>query len=214
MANTNHYIAWTWKSPFMLHWMLNPVMAFREILFGQRIPKLLLVKDIKCKNRLENAIVPCPHCDTHHPALKWLPPNTYAFGNWFGLYCDHCGGIIPAVMNVFTILLLVVTFPLWIWFKGILKVKWLEKQKAKSKLNLPLQLSNFPWWYLGISYGITMFVGMAIIMDLIIDQGTFSWDKLLLKFVFWMVIGAAFGLGMDRYDRSGQQKGDREHPIA
>jgi hypothetical protein len=125
-----------WR-PATLHDLLNPALAFNELALGQREPRVTLV----CRqcadhpaqaapHRSESALqrasggksppirpqrvrryVPCPHCDAMHPASLWLAKN--AFGNWLGLVCPACLRRIPCRWNVASLVLLLLTFPLW-----------------------------------------------------------------------------------------------------
>lgn len=53
----------------------------------------------------------CPHCHTIHNPKLWGKGN--AFWHYNGLYCPACEGKLPTLLNVFSILILMVTFPLW-----------------------------------------------------------------------------------------------------
>ena len=111
------YHVWTWKNPLILHWIINPGLAFNELILGQRVPKITVIEKGGIKPLADRSYVPCPHCETLHSSLKWTPQNNTAFKNWFGLYCDNCGKIIPCVRNLTSFILLVLTFPIWYWFK-------------------------------------------------------------------------------------------------
>lgn len=115
------YKIYTWKHWMILHFILNPGLAFNELILGQRIPKISLEDKTSKKPRAERSYVPCPHCDTLHDGRIWSADNGRAFKNWFGLYCPECGGIIPCVMNVTSYIILALTLPVWGWFKDDLK---------------------------------------------------------------------------------------------
>src|SRR5688500_7376547 len=89
--DSSAYKVWSWKHPLMLHWIVNPGLAINELILGQRIPKVTLIEKNSRRPLAEKSFVPCPHCHTIHSGLKWTVQNKTAFGNWFGLYCDHCG---------------------------------------------------------------------------------------------------------------------------
>ncbi len=125
----NKYKIWTWKNPLMLHWIINPGLAINELILGQRVPKIILVERNSTKTLADKTYIACPHCETIHSGQKWSPQNKTAFRNWFGLYCDNCGKIIPCLTNLTSYILLGLTFPIWYWFKDSLKTKWLEEQK-------------------------------------------------------------------------------------
>ena len=115
--NKEKYKIYSWKNWMMLHWILNPGLAINELILGQRIPKISLEDKTIDKPRIERSLVPCPHCDTLHDTRTWSIQNGTAFNNWFGLYCKNCGNIIPCLTNVFSFLILALTFPFWGWFR-------------------------------------------------------------------------------------------------
>lgn len=106
------YKMWNYTHPLMLHWVLNPGLVVNELILGQRFPKRILVEKNSPFTLPEKTVIPCPHCGTLHPNLKWSHVNKTAHGNWFGLYCDQCGQIIPCLLNVTSFIVLAVTFPL------------------------------------------------------------------------------------------------------
>lgn len=63
------------------------------------------------------------------------------FKNWFGYYCDNCGEIIPVQRNLTSLIVLVLTFPIWGWFRKTLKQNWLNKQPDRYK-NINLEVSE------------------------------------------------------------------------
>ncbi len=151
------YKAWTWKHPLVLHWIINPGLAFNELILGQRIPKITLIEKNREKPLSESGYIPCPHCNTLHSSLKWSPQNNTLFRNWFGLYCNNCGKIIPCVRNITSLLLLILTYPIWYWFKDQWKEKWLKIQKEKFSKQIVLSSPEFIWWHHGIGFGFMMF---------------------------------------------------------
>lgn len=193
--DTTQYKTWTWKNPLMLHWMINPGLAFNELVLGQRIPKLLLVEKNSKKSLAERSFVPCPHCNTIHASLKWTPQNKTAFRNWFGLYCDNCGKIIPCLTNLTTYLLLALTFPIWIWFRKKWKQQWLLAQKERFSKQLDLTTPSYNWVTEGLSWGYFMFVAMDIVYPLLVGE-SYSAVKFLIGIVVWTLIGLLFGYVM------------------
>ena len=191
--NTAKYKVWTWKQPFVLHYIINPGLAFNELVLGQRVPKVSLIEKDKTKSLGERSFVPCPHCHTIHSGLKWSLANGTAFGNWFGLYCDHCGRIIPCVINLTSLAILAVTFPIWYPFKNRWKEKWLRVQREKFSKPLTLTAPDFKWWENGLGYGFFMFL-FSCINDFLISQEEFTWRRLAISFVVWALGGLAFGL--------------------
>ena len=187
------YKVWTWKNPMMLHWIINPGLAFNELALGQRVPKVFLTDRDKTKTMAERSFIPCPHCGTIHSGLKWTPQNKTAFKNWFGLYCDNCGKIIPCLRNLTSCLILGLTFPVWFWFKDKRKAKWLEEQHVKfsKPLNLTYSEPKKQWLRAGLLFGLFMFIIMEILYPLI--QGENLTKKgLLTGIITWTLAGFLF----------------------
>lgn len=189
------YKVWTWKNPLMLHWIINPGVAFNELALGLRVPKITLIERDKEKPITERTFIPCPHCGTLHPGMKWSSQNKTAYKNWFGLYCDHCGKIIPCLTNLTSYLLLGLTFPIWIWFKAKWKAKWLEKQKIKFSKPLNMSQPQFKWWRSGLGWGFFMFIFMVILFPLISGEKITVKD-VLIGIPIWAIGGLFFGLIM------------------
>lgn len=185
--DTTKYKVWTWKHPFMFHWIINPGLLVNELIIGQRVASVLLIERGN-KPLAERTFVPCPHCETLHSGLKWTPQNNTAFRNWFGLYCDNCGKIIPCLRNVWSLIILILTFPVWYWFKDKWKQKWQEEQKRKFAKPLNLTMPQVTWWQNGLRFGVTMFIFMCF-WNLAIDHWHFSWRKILFEAVFYIVVG-------------------------
>jgi hypothetical protein len=182
------YKKWTWKSFFMLHWVINPAFAFNELILGQRGPKVLLIEKKQDKTFAERTFVPCPHCGTIHSGLKWTPQNKTAFGNWFGLYCDHCGKIIPCLRNFTSFIIIAITFPIWIWFQKRWKEKWLIKQKEKFSKPLKLTPPNFIVWVEGIKIGLTYYL-LTMVLKFVVFEEVLTWKKPIGNFVGSIIIG-------------------------
>ena len=133
--------------------------------------------------------------------MKWSGQNKTAMQNWFGLYCDHCGKIIPCVINLTSLILLVVTAPLWYGFKEPLKRKWLGKQPARyEKLAVKNDTNTFAgygWIKEGLSFGFFMFIVMTFISNpLLMDENPFTWRSLVSGLISWLVGGLLYGLIM------------------
>ncbi len=192
------YKIWTWKHPVMLHWIINPGLVINELILGQRVPKIMLIERDSSKRLQEKTKIPCPHCGTLHPGLKWSTRNN-AFKNWFGLYCDHCSKIIPCLYNLTSLLLLGLTFPIWIWFKDKWKNDWLQKQADRYK-NLDLEYVPDPfegngWIRQGLYWGLFMYIFMNLIFPLLGREGITS-KKVLIGIPIWTLAGLGFGYTM------------------
>ena len=195
---TNKYKVYTWKHWMVLHFILNPGLAFNELILGQRIPKVTLEDKASDKPRMERSYVPCPHCNELHDGRTWSTDSGTAFKNWFGLYCPKCGGIIPCVRNVTSFLLLVLTYPIWGWFKKDMKQEWLSRQPeryADIKLSSgQQQYERYNWIKTGLVWGALMFV---IMTPLFFFYGIkMSLINIAIQLIIWLVGGLLFGYTM------------------
>ncbi len=125
--NKEKYKIYTWKNRLMLHWILNHVLAINELILGQRVPKIRLEDKTIDKSIFEKTFVPCPHCEKLHDERVWARENGTAFQNWFGLYCKNCENIIPCLTDWLSFLILIITFPIWGWFRKSLKKQIVRK---------------------------------------------------------------------------------------
>ncbi len=202
------YKIYTWKSGVMLHWIINPGLVINELILGQRVPKISLEDRTVDKPRVERSLVPCPHCNTLHDGRTWSTQNGTGFKNWFGLYCPSCGEVIPCLMNAFTFIILVVTFPLWGWFRGGLRRVWLDKQAQRfERLNVENVYNPFAgnnWVKQGLIWGAVMYVLMTFIFPLLTNDAITQKDA-LLSIPIWLVGGLVFGYFLKRFM---DEKGD------
>lgn len=193
------YKIWDWKHPFIMLWIINPLVAFNELILGQTIPKIMLIEREGNKPYYQRNLVPCPHCNTLHSGIKWSSQNKTAYKNWYGFYCDNCAGIIPVQRNLTSLLILTVTFPLWGWFRKYLKQRWLDKQPERFKdLNLVIdekKNTTKNWLKSGLYFGLYMYVIMVIIFPLI-EKETITWKRLLISIPFWLLCGLGWGYTM------------------
>jgi len=196
--DTIKYKIWTWKNPIMLHWIVNPGLAFNELVLGQRVPKIMLIERDASKNLQEKTFVPCPHCGILHSGQKWSIGNN-AFKNWFGLYCDACGKIIPCLRNLTSLALMILTYPVWYWQKDSRKSRWLAKQPARYKdLNLTDQPNPYEgkgWIREGLYWGLIMYIMMTFFFPLI-DGSGITLKNILVGIPIWAVGGVGFGYSM------------------
>jgi len=190
---------YTWKNWMMIHWMVNPGLVINELILGQRIPKISLLDKESDKPRIERSYIPCPHCHKIHDSRTWSSQNKTAFKNWFGLYCSNCGNIIPCLMNIFSFMILAITFPIWGWFKKSLKNNWLKKQPDRfANLdieNLPNPYEGTGWLKQGLFFGVFMYVFMDIIFPLFSNEVLTKRD-LLIGIPIWLIGGLVFGFIM------------------
>jgi len=196
--DSSKYTIWTWKNPIQLYSRLNPLLVFNELIFGKRVPKILLLEKYPSKSTPKKNLVPCPHCGTMHPSSKWSNRNN-AYKNWFGLYCDQCGKIIPCPWNFTSILLLGITFPIWIWFVKSWKAKWLKQQPTRY-LNLKLDESSNPydglgWLTFGLFWGISMYFFSVFLFPYFSGEAI-QIKKVLVGIPMWLICGLGMGYAM------------------
>ena len=205
------YKVWTWKNPMMLHWIINPGLAFNELVLGQRVPRVTLIERNSSKSLAERTLIPCPHCETLHSGLKWTPQNKTSFKNWFGYYCDNCGKIIPCLTNLTSYVILGITFPVWFWFRDKWKAKWLEEQKMKfsKPLNLTYPQHKNQWLKAGLFFGLFMYLFMVVLFPLIQGE-TLTQRGLLIGIPIWAIAGLVFGFTMKIINRKKKVKTQTE----
>ena len=159
----DRYKALKLPHPLLLHWVLNPGLAINEFVLGQRMPELTLIDRHSEKSLAERGYIPCPHCQTLHPARLWSKTN--ALFHYAGLYCPSCEQKIPSLLNVFTLALLAVTFPLWkpasMLFADRFKAWELARleKAAQDEGRPPVMRGSL---YAGLFFGISMAVYFAI----------------------------------------------------
>jgi len=198
--DTSKYKVWALPHPVILHWIINPGLAFNELFLGQRIPKVNLIDKYGNKPVMERTIVPCPHCNTMNDGRLWGKGN--AFGHWFGYVCPDCEGTIPCLWNVFSLLVLCVTFPIWFIPVRFFKPKWIEYEKQRLRRNLeqPLvEAQKVNWLIRGtLLFGTLLFGGfMWILMSLIPYLfGRASSQSLLIGIPIWLLAGFLWGIIM------------------
>lgn len=73
--DTDKYKIYTWKSGVMLHWILNPGLAFNELFLGQRVPKVSLIDKTSDKPYMDRGFTPCPHCRLPAPVADVVCPE-------------------------------------------------------------------------------------------------------------------------------------------
>lgn len=196
------YKIWDWKSPVILHWIINPGLMINELFFGLNIPKVTLIERAGEKPFYQRSFIPCPHCGEMHSGLKYSGRNKTVLWNWFGFYCDNCGGIIPVKRNLTSLIVLAVTFPVWGWFRKSLKQRWLEKQPERYK-NLNMEVVEIPkkkwtnsWLKSGLFFALFMFVSMQVIFPFI-EGKEITQRSILIGMPVWLICGLCYGLTMN-----------------
>ncbi|MGY0393032.1 hypothetical protein ACW5R3_10790 [Bizionia sp. KMM 8389] len=196
MKFNKKYKVYTWKNIMYLHWIINPGILFNELFLGQRIPKTVLIDTSTNKPKHESTYIPCPHCAIIHDGRTWSTNNKTAFKNWFGLYCPNCSNIIPCLRNIFSFLILVITAPIWFWFRSSLKKNWLIKQPHRFT-NLDLTNPSNPysgngWIKQGLSWGFFMYLIMTFFSPLIFKE-PITFSRVLISIPIWFIGGLGFG---------------------
>jgi len=193
------YKIWNWKSPVILHWIINPGLVINELILGQTIPKVMLIERETEKPFYQRTLIPCPHCGILHNGLKWSAQNKTALKNWFGYYCDNCKEIIPVQRNLTSLLILILTFPIWGWFRKSIRQNWLDIQPERYK-NINLEIpekknTTKNWLKSGLSFGLFMYVSMIIAFPLITGE-EITQRRLLIGIPFWLIGGLGWGYTM------------------
>ncbi|MDE3251988.1 MAG: hypothetical protein KGO92_04220 [Bacteroidota bacterium] len=183
----------TWLNPLALHAILNPGVVYKELVLGQRFPLVMLIDRDKSKPIAERSFVPCPHCHTVHSVMKWSHRNKTALQNWFGLYCDHCGKIIPCLWNLTSMAILFITYPFWIFFKDSWEKKWLLKQQQRFSGKQELHPPETNSLLLGIEAGGLLLV-FALGYDYLFTQTRFGWGDWFWILALCLLVGWLFGL--------------------
>ncbi len=105
-------------------------------------------------------------------------------------------------MNIFSFLVLALTYPLWGWFRKSLKEEWLAKQPQRfekieiSKVSNPFE--GKCWIKIGLIWGGLMFVIMAFIFPFFTDGGI-DRKQILINITVWVIAGLVFGYMMKVY---------------
>lgn len=188
---------WELPHPIMLHWVLNPGLAFNEIILGQRLPKTQLICQDCDGPMLDRAYVPCPSCKTMH--LGRLAAGKRGFGNWRGIGCPSCNEPIPCIWNVFSLLILLLTFPLWA-FPYFL---YFRKQPMRPLFQLdngkppaPKSLTKRTWIFMGSAWGGFMWLFMSVLPSLMGGGHVSGWSSVLIGLPIGGLGGFAFGFLM------------------
>ena len=186
-----------WKLPsiVILHWVLNPGLAFNELVLGQRIPKVQLICQ-DCQESLANrSYAPCPHCKTIIPGRSWGIKS--GFGNWLGYVCPSCGKRIPCLWNFTSLLILAITSPIW-----YLPYRYYFRDRIPTKpIPYTGEMKAIPkrvGIYMGVGWGFLMWLIMSLapaLKSLALGHNP-DWNPVLLGIPIWAVASALFGFLM------------------
>ncbi|MBF7074242.1 hypothetical protein ISG33_12620 [Glaciecola sp. MH2013] len=158
---------WHKNHPLIIHWRLNPGLAFNELILGQRNPEVMLIDKHSDKAECDSTFVPCPHCGELNSSKLYAHDN--AFKNWAGLYCGSCDKQIPTVLNLFSFLALIITFPLFICFTMFYKekvktasIKRTKKLREQYTNNTLPTAEDTSFTKLGFQFGLYFFGAMCV----------------------------------------------------
>lgn len=193
----SNFKRWELPHPLILFWVIFPALAFNEIILGQRIPKTMLI----CKEcdlpEFNRSYVPCPSCKTLHLGL--LASSKRAFGNWRGIRCPFCNERIPYLWNLFSLVILGLSFPIWAlpYFLHFRKqplppLYFLVNGQAPK----PKKITNKTWIYMGAGWGAAMWVIMNFLTVFTRGQHLPSWDSMLYTLPIYALGGFLFGFFM------------------
>ena len=201
--------------PLVLHWVLNPVVMFGELIFGVRVAKVTLIEiDKKSdkinkksdKPQMERTYIPCPHCETLNDRRLWAND----FGNWFGFVCPSCHEIIPCLWNIFSLAVLAVTFPLWCFPARFFRRRWLEKEKERLAKSLEHPLIQAK----SINSPLIFFMGIfvagvfAVIFEVLLKGKEWDLKTMLEILPICMVAGFVTGL-INRWIEEDEERKER-----
>ena len=155
-----NFKVWKLPSPVIVHWVLNPGLAFNELVLGQRIPKVMLIC-LDCQGRFtDRGYVLCPHCKTMNHGRSW--GRKYGFFNWLGYVCPCCGKRIPCVWNFTSLLILAITSPIWyLPYRYYFRDRVPAKPPLFDLTKLPPSPKPMPrkvWIFVGAVWGLTMWM--------------------------------------------------------
>ena len=209
----NRFKIWTLPHPLVLVWVLFPGAILNELILGQRLPKVMLTDEKSDKPWMERTYIPCPHCETLNDARLWAKWN--AFGHWFGLVCPSCYQVIPCLWNIFSLVVLAITFPLWYFPARFFRRRWLKKEKERlaKDLERPLiQARSINWLLRGTLYlGGFMWMIMGVIPQVweVLNGREWDWIMMLIALPIWLATGFVWGLAMRFFMNRKAKKADR-----
>lgn len=191
--DTEKYKAWKLPNVMLVHWILNPGLAFNEIILGQRIPKVTLIDKTKDAPLLQRQYIPCPTCGEINDGRLWSKGNS--FGHWFGLICPKCGNKIPCLWTLTSIIILALTFPIWFFIKKYFEKSWHDREMSRFKVIDPeaATVKKTSWVKMGFNYGLLMFCFMSLPKIL---KNHLSIQQTALQAAIWLGAGLFFGVTM------------------
>ena len=206
----NRFKIWAIPHPLILHWILNPVAVFNELILGQRIPKVSLIDKESSKPLMERIYIPCPNCETLNDVRLWAKGN--AIGHWFGYVCPNCHQIIPCLWNIFSLAILALTCPLWYFPIRLVRQRWIEKEKERlaNVLERPLIQAKTIHWVpiFTFLWGGFMWLIMEFLPQMwkVLNGGKWDLTIMLVTLPIWLVAGFTCGLLMSLWMNKMEKK--------
>jgi len=187
-----------WELPnwMLLHWVINPGLAFNELVLGQRIPKVTLICQSCRLPLVERQYVPCPSCGAIHDGRLWAGKR--GFGNWLGLVCPACGKRIPCLRNAFAFVLVCVSAPTWyLPYRLYFRDRPVSRPVQTPSASLPT-LKKVAWSKMALLYGLLMWLITSLVPATFIYAKTGSLPVMMLVVGggLWLLGGVAFGFFM------------------
>lgn len=188
----NSFKRWGLTHPVILHWVLNPGVAFNEIVLGQRVPKVQLVCTACEDTWLDRSYIPCPSCHAMHPVSR----GSRDFGNWRGIACPTCGASIPCLWNVLSLAILAASSPIWtlpyfLYFrrKPLRPMYELTDAVPPTDVVVPMKF----WIWFGVACGALIWVTGVFAPALwSLRKGAFPWGQVLFGIPVCGAGGLAF----------------------
>lgn len=208
-CEAQNFKVWKLPNPLLLHWVLNPGLAFNELVLGQRLPRLS-IECLSCNlPRDERSFVFCPACHTLHDARIWQ--GKQGFRNWLGLVCPTCGERIPCLWNLFSLAILAVTAPLWIVPVYFYRKRANSTRPTLTHLTAPRPAPKQVFLRLALFWGGFMFIAMTLVPEIRKATATGEWDwaALAIGAIIWTVGGIAFGWVMTKFLRKRPDNAER-----
>jgi len=169
----------------MVHWLLNPGLAFNELVLGQRVPKVTHICTSCALDQNQRSYVPCPSCGALHPGMLWSKAN--GFFHYMGLFCPDCGEKIPAMRNGLALLIEGLTAPLWLLPAALVRERWRDSEIARTRAMQGAEHREVNW----IKQGVLVFGGLmyAVFIVLPVILGSVIGAIVALTgLVDWMVV--------------------------
>lgn len=188
------YKVWKLPHPLLIHWILNPGLVINELILGQRIPKQTLVISGGLPDP-ESSLIECKVCESLHPGTLWS--GKAMFGHYNGIFCPTCEAKIPQLLNIFSIIILAITVPLWkpvqmIYGERVKQRSLAKLRDAKNAAAIEGVIRN-SFVKMGMNFGLLMGVFYIVIFSM--ENGP-SLGTIVKGVVAGAAAGVLFGIGM------------------